>query len=272
MGAPCVSIIVPTYNRLGTLAELAESLSRQTFQDFEVILVNDGGEKVDLIQTLYPHLNITILDLPMNHKHVYARNQGVLQARGEFIMLMDDDDLLVPSHIERMVNEMNDCEFAYSDVEIINYRLENGSRIPIARTLFAYELDLEEMRRFSTYVPSGSLYRRELHEIVGLFDTEVLHYWDWDFFLRVAETHRVKRVPVAGVLYEYSDESSNQSKNFASKRRCLERFGQKHGLGVLANTNFFLLLDEPEVNKRKSESRIVWDGSPVISKLRREPT
>lgn len=272
MDAPLVSIVVPTYNRLGSLAELVESLNRQTFQDFEVIIVNDWGEKVDLIKTLYPHLNIIILDLTMNHKHVYARNQGVLQARGEFVMLIDDDDLLVPSHIEQMVNEMNDCELAYSDVEIINYRIENGSRIPIARTLFAYELDLMEMRKFSTFVPSGCLYRRGLHETVGLFDTEVLHYWDWDFFLRVAETCRVKRVPTAGVLYEFSDTSSNQSKNFTSKRRYLERFCQKHGLGLLPNTNFFLLLDEPEVKKRRSESRIVWDGNPVISKLRGEPT
>lgn len=265
---PLVTILIPTYNRLRSLAELVESLSRQTFQNFDIIIVNDCGEKVDCIKVLYPELTITIIDHKINQKHVHARNTGMQLATGEFIMLVDDDDLIVlPSHLELMLEEIKDCDLAYPDCEIINYRLENGVRMPTSRLLFAYELDFKEMRKFSTFFSSGCLYRREIHHTLGLFDTDVYHYWDWDFFLRVSESYRVKRVPVASVLYEFSDTGANQSKNLDSMAEYLVRLSQKHNLGSLPTKNFFLLLDEPELQQRKAKSRIVWDGRPVISRL-----
>ena len=171
MCKPFVSIIIPTYNRLLFLAELVESLSRQTFQDFEVIIINDCGERVDIIKDLYPNLHIVIIEMGKNSTHVYARNKGVMNAKGEFIMLIDDDDLLVPTHIETMLKEITDYDLIYSDVEIVNYQLKNSVRLPINRLLFAYQLDLKAMRSFSTFVPSGCLYRSALHKKVGLFDT-----------------------------------------------------------------------------------------------------
>lgn len=170
MYKPLVSIIIPTYNRLFSLAELVESLSRQTFQDFEVLIINDGGEHVEQVKTLYPDLNISIINMEKNSKHVHARNRGVMSAIGEFIMLIDDDDLLVPTHIDTMLKEISGYDLVYSDVEIINYQHVKGIRIPVNRFLFAYELDLMAMRKFSTFVASGCLYRSSIHRTIGLFD------------------------------------------------------------------------------------------------------
>jgi glycosyltransferase involved in cell wall biosynthesis len=267
MTEPLVSIVIPTYNRLLSLAELAEALSRQTFQDFEVIIVNDCGEKVDIIKELYPNLKINILEMEQNSKHVHARNKGVLHAHGEFIMLIDDDDLIVPAHIETMLAEIRDYDLVYSDVEIVNYRMENHVRVPVKRFLFAYDMDLKKMRRFSTYVSSGCLYRREIHKTLGLFDSDVYNYWDWDFFLRVSGKYRVKRVAKAGVLYDFSDSNNNQSKVPQSRRFYLDKLAEKHQLGALPTENFFTLLTQHEVMQRKAESQIVWDGKPIISKL-----
>lgn len=267
MNHPVASIIIPTYNRLILLTELIESLNRQTFQDFEVIIINDGGEKIDIVQELYPHLLINILETAENKGHVHARNDGLMRAKGEFIMLIDDDDLIVPTHIETMLCEIKEYDFVYSDVEIVNYQIENNVRIMKSRTLFAYELDLEAMRRFSSFVPSGCLYRRELHKSLGLFDTEMHHYWDWDFFLRVADKYRVKRAAAAGVLYDFSDENNNLSKSTSSKRIFLDKLAEKHGLGYLPTKNFQELLNEPEVRKRKAASKILWDGRPFASRL-----
>lgn len=264
---PLISIVITTYNRLLLLAELVESLSRQSFQDFEVIIVNDSGVKVDVIRALYPELDIIIIEMERNSKHVYARNEGVQHAKGEWIMLMDDDDLLVPTHIERMVKEIDKVDLLYSDVEIVQFQQKNRVRIPVKRLLFAYELDLEAMRRFSTFVPSGCLYRRVLHDMVGLFDPHVHNYWDWDFFLRVSAQYRVKRVAAAGVLYDFSESNDNQSKMLKSREVYLKRLCEKHHLGALPSKNFFLLLEEPEVRERKAESKILWDGSGFRSRL-----
>ncbi|NRD76768.1 glycosyltransferase [Bacillus sp. BRMEA1] len=267
MAEPLVSIVIPTYNRLLQLAELADALSRQSFQDFEVIIVNDFGEKVDGIKELYPNLNISIVEMEQNSKHVHARNKGVLDASGEFIMLIDDDDLILPKHLETMLAEIHGYDLVYSDVEIVNFRMENHVRVPADRFLFAYDMDLQAMRRFSTFVSSGCLYRREIHQTLGLFDTDVYNYWDWDFFLRVSEQYRVKRVPIAGVLYDFSDTNNNQSKVPSSRRFYLDKLVEKHNLGDRPTENFFTLLNQPEVVRRKAESQIVWDGQPFVSKL-----
>lgn len=267
MKKPKVSIVITTYNRLFYLAELMESLSRQTFRGFEVIVVNDCGEKVDIIKEIYSNLDITIVEMERNLKMVHARNEGVKRAKGEYIMLMDDDDLLVPTHLETMVKAIGDNDLVYSDVEIVQFEVENNIRKPINRLLFAYEVDLEAMRTISTFVPSGCLYRKALHDIIGLFDPAVHNYWDWDFFLRVAEKHRIERVAIAGVLYDFSDRNNNLSKGLSTRQQYLDRLSAKHNLGQLSSENFFTLLKKPELIKRKAKSTIVWDGEVFISKL-----
>ncbi|MBA2874412.1 glycosyltransferase family 2 protein [Thermaerobacillus caldiproteolyticus] len=265
---PFVSVVVPTYNRSYPLAELLESLSRQIYRHFEVVIVNDGGARVEQVVALYPELQVNVIHLEKNIGHVEARNIGVKAAKGELVMLCDDDDLLLPCHMERMVSEITDVDFVYSDVEIFHYKVDNGQRVPTDRFLFAYEYDKAAMRKFSTYVPSGSLYRKDIHVSLGYFDPHVHNYWDWDFFLRVSETFRIKRVAAASVLYAFSQEGDHLSRQMSDKRQMyLNRLSEKHGLGPLPTKNFWLLLQEPEVAKRKAGSQIIWDGKPVISRL-----
>ncbi len=264
---PIVSIIIPTYNRIERLAELIESLYCQTFQDFEIIIVNDCGKPVEIIKELYPELVIHICNLVINSKHVVARNEGLKLAEGEFILLCDDDDLLMPTHIESLIEHLPYSDFVYTDVEIVNYQLVQGTRIPINRRLFAYKSDFEQMRKFSTFVSSGCIYRKKIHDEIGLFDEEVYNYWDWDFFLRVAQEYKVTRVPIASVLYEFSSDSNNASKEMNKKREgYLNKLCQKHQLGPLPQKNFFMLLEEPEIKTRKANSKIIWDGNPIISR------
>ncbi|UOQ87345.1 glycosyltransferase family 2 protein [Gracilibacillus salinarum] len=263
MSNPKVSVLITTYNRHVALAELLAALIEQTFQDFEVIIINDAGKPVDHVVALYPELQISVIQLSENHYHVYARNQGLRVARGKFIMLMDDDDLPLSTHLETMIQHIERVDLVYSDVEIVNYHKGDKSRTPLNHQLFAYDFNLAAMRTFSTYVPSGSLYRKSLHKDIGLFDEEVRNYWDWDFFLRIAEKHRIKRVAVASILYEFSEYGQNQSKKLDSMRLYLDRLSEKHQLGSLPTKNFFLLLDEPEVKKRQAESQRVWDGKTM---------
>lgn len=90
------------------------------------------------------------------------------------------------------------------------------------------------MRRFSTFFSSGCIFRPELIEALGPFDTEVFHYWDWDFFLRAAEKFRVKRAPIASVLYAFAQQgTSNMSGQLDNMRPFLDMLSVKHGLGDL---------------------------------------
>lgn len=266
---PHISIIIPTYHRLGALAELLEALNRQSYTNFQVIIVNDGGPSVSSVVALYPELQCTYIDLPDNKMHVHARNRGLELATSELIMLCDDDDLLVPEHIERMVDELGDNDLVYADVEIVQYTMDiqSGARKPISRQLFAYDDDLEGMRKFSTFMSSGCLYRRSIHQVIGTFDEMIHHYWDWDFYLRVVQRFRVRRVAVASVLYAFSPSGGNMSGDLEDMRPYLDKLSAKHGLGWLPTKNFFLLLEEPDVKSRESASEIVWDGRGIVSRL-----
>jgi len=263
---PLVSVIIPTYNRPLELSELVESLWRQTHRNLQIIIVNDCGPSVDFIRALYPELHIQIVDMPDNRKHVHARNRGLLEVKGEFILLCDDDDLLLPTHVERMLQEIADCDLVYSDVEIFDYVIEQGVRKPTDRFVFAYEFDIPAMRKFSTFHASGCLFRPALLEQLGPFDTEVFHYWDWDFFLRAAERFRVKRVPAASVLYAFSQQGGNMSGQLDDMRPYLNLLSTKHQLGELPTKNFFLLLEEPEVKARRAATELQWDGEPIRSR------
>ncbi|SER27869.1 Glycosyl transferase family 2 [Gracilibacillus ureilyticus] len=268
MSEPKVTIIIPTYNRPVSLAELLGALCQQTFQDFEVIIVNDAGQDISRIVELYPDLSCRLINLKENGHHVRARNMALPYVKGEWIMLVDDDDLILPTHMETMLSESEGYDFIYSDVEIVNYRETESGRVPLSRKLFAYDFNLEAMRKFSTYVPSGSMYRSVIHKEIGPFDENVRNYWDWDFFLRVAGTYRVKRLPVASVLYEFSDAGNNQSKNTGKMRPYLDLLAEKHNLGHLPTKNFFLLLEEPGVKERESKSKRIWNGEMPPSRLK----
>lgn len=264
-----LSIVIVTHNRLEALCELLETITAQSENADEIVIVNDAGESVETVKALYNELPITILDLKENVKHVRARNEGVKQATGDAIMLFDDDDLMTPGHIERMLNALKSSDFAYSDAEIVSFRQKNGTRYPETRRLFAYTWDLEQMRKFSTYVPSGSVYKRSIHKKIGYFDPKMHNYWDWDFFLRVAkEGFTIKRVPAASVIYAFSDTGDNQSAELhGARENYLKALSEKHRLGKLPTKNFAVLLEEPAMKKREAASERVWDGNPVESRL-----
>ncbi|RDI39990.1 glycosyltransferase family 2 protein [Falsibacillus pallidus] len=261
-----VSVVIPTFNRPIQLCELLESLHRQTFQSFEVIIVNDNGASVDFVNGLYPELEITVINPPGKLQHVRARIAGVHAAKGTYIMLCDDDDLLLPGHMERMMQEIQSADLVYSDVEIFHYLLHKDRREATGKHLFAYSNEIKDMQKFSTYVPSGSLYRKSLHEEIGYFDPDMHNYWDWDFYLRTSRQHKIKRVPEASVLYAFGNNDNNSS-NLESMRLYLDRLCIKHQLGYLPTNNFWLLLDDPATVNRKSDSNRTWNGIIEPSRL-----
>ena len=257
-----VSIVVPTCNRPGPLAELLESLFRQTHRRLQLVVINVGAVPVAGVLALYPELDPTLVEM-RGGNHVLARNRGVELASGDWTMLCDDDDLLLPGHVERMLREIGDRDLVYSDMEVFEYRTDaSGIRQPTGRFVFAYEHDLTAMRRFSTFAASGCLFRRELLSRIGPFDPAMDNYWDWDFYLRAVAAGKVWRAPVASVLYAFAQDQDHMSAPHWTHRASLDRLAAKHGLGPLPTANFFTLLREPEVLRRRARTEVLWDGEP----------
>ncbi|WP_214768784.1 MULTISPECIES: glycosyltransferase family 2 protein [unclassified Exiguobacterium] len=257
---PMVSVIIPTYNRPRELSEALEALTRQYYQDFEVILLNNNGDSIiPVVRAFEDRLTLIHVDLPENH-HVRARNHGVTIANGQFILLHDDDDLLLPSHIEESLGDLEaGADLTYADAELFTYRWENGRRTVIDTEPFAYPYDRDAMKQDSTFIPSGSMYRKSLHQTLGTFDEDVFNYWDWDWILRVGKDHLVLHPARATVLYAFNPSGNHQSaQQDAARKVYFDRLVAKHELPTTEMKNFHIVQSERRARLR--ETRRTFDG------------
>ncbi len=105
------SVIVPVYNRPDEIEELLESLTKQTFTDFEVIIVEDGSE-IDCkeqVEKYKSQLNIKYF-YKENEKPAIARNYGVARASGEYVVFVDSDCIIPQDYFEKVNRHLNEEE------------------------------------------------------------------------------------------------------------------------------------------------------------------
>lgn len=116
--SPEISVIIPCYNNAELVAETLQTVFSQTFQDFEIILVNDGSpdtEKLEL--ALAPFFEKIIYVRQKNKGAAAARNTGIHRSRGNFIAFLDGDDLWLPEYLEAQMKFLaeNDLQMVYAD-------------------------------------------------------------------------------------------------------------------------------------------------------------
>lgn len=104
--SPRVSVIIPAYNTAHLIAACLDSVLAQTFQDFEVIVVNDGApDTVALEKVLDPYLDRIVYIKQANKRAAGARNTAIAQARGEFLAFLDSDDTWSPNHLASQMSQ-----------------------------------------------------------------------------------------------------------------------------------------------------------------------
>jgi glycosyltransferase involved in cell wall biosynthesis len=111
-----ISIVMPTYNRETYLAEAIESVLKQSYKDFELIVVNDGStDSTELIMEYFikKDKRIRYFDLGKNFGIAHARNYGISKSTGEYIAVMDSDDLMSPDRLKRSLKILKH-DFVYT--------------------------------------------------------------------------------------------------------------------------------------------------------------
>ena len=263
---PLVTCYIATYNRPDALAVALEGLARQTFKDFEVIVVDDAGADVAGIVAAFPDLDVELVIQPANMGAPAAHNVAIARARGELLLWHDDDDFLTPCHLDRMVQALGAADGAVCDAELYRFTLVDGLRVPVARDLLAHELSLDLLKRSLTFTPTGALYRKSIHEAIGPMDESFRYcYDDWDFFLRAMRMFKFVRVPVASVCYAVAGDSVSGDLDRA--RPHLARLMAKHGLAGIAVSNFGRLPEDPLLAPYRRPTTRVWDGQPLRARV-----
>jgi glycosyltransferase involved in cell wall biosynthesis len=186
--APVVSVVIPTYRRADCIEETLASVFAQTFQDFEVIVINDGSPD-NTAAKLLPWVQsgrIRYYEQP-NAGQSAARNRGIGIARGEFLALLDDDDLWPRENLEWQVARLRAnprAVLCYGYAETFglgqNYRLPAGAG-PQGN------VGAEIVRGNPISSPGQVLVRTDAVRKLGAFDPAIRGAEDWDLWIRLGE-------------------------------------------------------------------------------------
>jgi glycosyltransferase involved in cell wall biosynthesis len=191
---PAVSVIVPTYNRADLLAASLDSVARQMFTDYAIIVVDDGSND---------HTRNMIADRAERIRYLWQKNQGVSEARNhalrivqsEFVAFLDSDDLWQPQFLEATVGRLRahpDEALVYTD--FISTRANGRPRRGHRKHPFGG--DVTEKLFASTFIHTSAVVARSaIIRDAGGFDGRLTHNEDYDLWLRLSLRHKFGLIP-----------------------------------------------------------------------------
>ncbi|ARV57620.1 glycosyl transferase [Nostocales cyanobacterium HT-58-2] len=229
--SPKVSVIVPAYNVCSYIKDALVSLECQSFQNFEVIIVDDGSydRTAEVVQPYVESDSRFKLLQKQNAGLSSARNYGIRHACGEYIALLDGDDVYHPDKLANHVAQLDiapEVGVSYSASRAIR---DDGS--PTLVYLSGKPINSDPLLALlcKNFVGHGSnaVFRRCLYDEVGEFDEELRSCEDLDFWLRVAGTRRWQFYREPRVLCYYRVRPSGLSFNVAQMQHCCEQVIQR---------------------------------------------
>jgi glycosyltransferase involved in cell wall biosynthesis len=200
VNSPLVSVVIPTYNYGRFIGETVESALAQTYRPVETIVVDDGSTD-DTRERVAGYGNRVRYLYQQNRGLSAARNAGIGAAQGEFIALLDSDDLWLPDKLERQVAV---CVGDPASALVATERFaidETGRRLDYvaescARAGFC-ELTARDLLEFPAFSPSSVVARKDALLAVGGFDEALTAVEDMEMWVRVAARFRVLRLNAA---------------------------------------------------------------------------
>lgn len=213
---PRVSVVIPTFNRRKLLPEALDSLLRQTFQDWEAIVVDDGSNDDTFeVASAYARRDPRFRCLPREGEKRGAdvcRNQGILAASAPLVVFLDSDDLLLPGAFEYRVHQA-EAEPGM-DFHVFMTRLfgRNPGDSAVIWNEFSEESDLRRFLRMDlVWHTSGPIWRRDALLRIGGFDESLASFQDWDIHVRALIAGlRYRKVPKVDHLYRRPDWQTDQ--------------------------------------------------------------
>ncbi len=183
-----VSFIVRTKNRPSMLREAIRSIAQQTHSHIELLVINDGGDDVSTLieeEAIGSIRRIHHLHNPVSLGRARAANLGLEHASGDYIGFLDDDDWLLPEHVQFLIARLDAAPAAiaaYSGVEMVHF--ENGHETQ----MHVFNDAFDPLRlAYNNFMPIHAvLFRRRAIERGCLFDEQLEQYEDWHFWLQLA--------------------------------------------------------------------------------------
>jgi glycosyltransferase involved in cell wall biosynthesis len=182
---PLVSVIIPTYNRGWIVKEAIDSVLDQDFPDYELIVVDDGSDdNTPAILAAYGK-KFTVLD-QSNRGVSAARNRGIAAAAGQLIAFLDSDDQWLPQKLSTQVKFFQDNPDAFIN-QTQEHWIRYGVRVnPKKRHHKFSGMIFEQSLALCLVSPSAVMIKKNLFDVVGVFDESLAACEDYDLWLRIS--------------------------------------------------------------------------------------
>ncbi|MFV1959801.1 MAG: glycosyltransferase family 2 protein, partial [Planctomycetota bacterium] len=209
-------MVIPTFNRRDGVGGAIESIRHQTFEDFELLVVDDGstdGTAAVLRERYRDDDRIHVLEKP-NRGCGSARNHGIVRARGELVAYLDSDDHAESERLARQVEALD--AHPEADLCLVDARLEDGEGRPVgtmyAHSGFVAPTSLEAMFQAAWAAPSTWMLRTEVARALP-FDEAIRYQEDVDFLFRFLRAgHRVVMIPDVLVRYQVDEDARGEGR------------------------------------------------------------
>ena len=228
---PAVSVIIPTYNRAEFLHLAITSVLNQTFQDFEIIVVDDASEDHTYeVVSNFRDKRIKYIRHEANKRVAAARNTGVLHASGDYIAFLDDDDEWLSQKLQMQVALLEDSPLIVGGVYTGFVTTDRSTGQAISQVTPKIRGDIyNDLLRGGNFVGTAStiFLRRQCFDRVGFFDENIEFGEEYDLLVRISKEFYFECIPEC--LVRYWAHENKLSTNVGVRIRGLEAQLRKHG-------------------------------------------
>lgn len=216
---PAVTVLMPVYNGEEHLGEAIDSILGQTFQDFELLAMDDGSmDRSRAIIRSYGDSRIRLVENEKNIGQTATLNRGLDLARGCWIARADQDDICLPRRLETQAAflEKNPC-FAAVGSRVIE--IDRSGKVKRKLKVPTYEAQIRlRLVTENPFAHSAVMYSAEVARDLGGYDTGYYFIEDWELWSRMlAKGHRITNLPEYLIKYRRYGESST-NRYFAERR------------------------------------------------------
>lgn len=220
-----LSVVIPCFNHEKYIQETINSVVESTYSPIEIIVVNDGStdQSEQIIKLLQKEIPSLIYLKQKNAGPAAARNRGIKESNGIYILPLDADDLISPDYIEKAIEVLehdSNVKLVYCQANFFGER--NGKWI-------LPEFSIEKLATDNMIFCSG-IYRKADWITAGGYDERMTWGWeDWEFWISILKNGgKVFKLPITGFHYRVRKNSRRKSTNNDSKRKTIKLLNEKH--------------------------------------------
>jgi len=212
---PLISIIVPTYNRRWLLPRALSSLLNQSYQDIEVIVVNDCGENVQDVIDQYDDKRIRYFQNEKNLGLAGTRNVALKNCRGKFISLLDDDDIYLKYAIEfrvYMLNKLN-ADIVYTRSLLDKWQKTSSGYTSIGKSLYWDSKFSRDLLLVQNIAPCCNvMFSKSSWENTNYwFDESLTTTEDHDFWIALSRKHNFENLEIVDTECSQREDNSQMT-------------------------------------------------------------